>query len=121
MTRTLHVSFILFFISFLLFSCKKEDAATKPKAKDDIASLITYLSSKGFKTEDITFKDGKFTLDRDILITREEVEARMKTEVATGGPRTEHWRHNYIVSRTYHYNVPAIKSVGIAAIHHDNL
>jgi hypothetical protein len=105
MPRTSYVLVILFFVSFFLFSCKKEDAATKPKAEDDITSLVTYLTSKGFKTEDITFKGGKFTLEKDILITREEIEARIKSEAATDVPQTEHWRHNYIVSRTYHYNV----------------
>lgn len=104
-TRTTQVLSTLLFVSFFLFSCKKEEAATKPKAEDDIASLTAYLSSQGFKPENIDYKDGKFILDKDILITREEVEARMKSEAATGGPQTEHWRHNYVVSRTYHYDV----------------
>ncbi|MBW8683285.1 zinc-dependent metalloprotease [Chitinophaga sp. B61] len=87
-----------------LFSCKKEESESTSHTKV-VDSQIAYLNSKGFKKENIEFKNGKFILDNDILINQDEVAARIKSEGTSDGPQTEHWRHRYIVSRTYQYDV----------------
>ncbi|SFD58162.1 Dual-action HEIGH metallo-peptidase [Chitinophaga sp. CF118] len=110
-TKTLHLSSanpvlaIVLFISIFMFSCKKEEASTQPQADGSIASLTDYLTGKGFKAEDIVFKDGKFTIEKDIVITSEEVAARMKNESNSGTPQTEQRRNTYIISNTYNTNV----------------
>ncbi|SHG43110.1 M57 family metalloprotease [Pedobacter caeni] len=92
-------------LSSIVSSCKKEEATTIPNAQDEIASSIAYFVKQGFKAEDVVFKDGKFILDKDIVISAEEVATRIKNETAPGSPQTEHWRHNYIVKNPYHKNI----------------
>ena len=112
---------IVLCISSLLFSCKKEDAATKPQAEQEIATLTAYLTSQGFKAEDIVFKDGKFIIEKDIVITSEDVKARMQKEATSGTPSTEHRRGTYIVGSAYRTNVkfyidPAVPTAWRTAI-----
>lgn len=93
-------------LSSIISSCKKEmPAAQQPKAEDENASSIAYFIKKGYKAEDIVVKDGKFIIQTDIVISREDVEARIKNEGASGSPQTEHWRSNYIIADPYHKNV----------------
>jgi hypothetical protein len=126
-TKPLHLSCttpvlaIVLFVSTLLFSCKKEDAAKQPAAETEIATLTAYLTGKGIKAEDIVFKDGTFTVEKDILITAEEVKARMKNEATNGTPETEHRRGTYLISSAYSSNVklyidPAVPAAWVTAV-----
>jgi len=92
-------------LSSIISSCKKETPATQPKAEDENASAIAYFVKKGFKAENIVYKDGNFILDTDIMISREEVAARIKNENASGAPQTEHRRSTYIIQPPYHTNI----------------
>lgn len=112
---------IVLLVSTLLFSCKKEQAAKQPQEDPEIAALTDYLVGQGFEAKAIVFKDGKFTIDKDILITAEEVRARIKSEAASGVPTTEHRRGPYLISSTYSSNVklyidPAVPAAWVSAV-----
>jgi hypothetical protein len=110
--KTMHLSCanpvlaIVLSVSTLLFSCKKEETVTKPQVTEgEIASLTSYLTGQGFKAEDILFKDGNFIVQDDILISREDLAARMKDESNSDVPQTEQWRSPYRVNKDYNNNV----------------
>lgn len=112
---------IVLFVSTLMFSCKKEEAPKQLQSEQEIATLTDYLTGKGFKAEDIVFKDGKFTIEKDILITADEIKARIKSEAASGVPATEHRRGTYLISSAYSSNVklyidPAVPAAWVTAI-----
>lgn len=112
---------IVLSLSALLFSCKKEEAAKKPQTDQEIATLTNYLATKGFKADEIVYKDGTFTIEKDILITKDEVTARMKNEGTAGAPSPEHYRGSYLISSTYSSNVklyidPAVPAAWVTAI-----
>lgn len=92
-------------LSSIISSCKKEMPSAQPKAEDENALSVAYFVKKGYKAEDIVFKDGNFIIQSDIVISREEVQARIKNEGNPGSPQTEHWRSNYIIAAPYHKNV----------------
>lgn len=92
-------------LSSIVSSCKKKETTTTPNAEDDMASSKAYFVKQGFKAENVVFKNGKFILDNDIIISAEEVATRIRNESAAGSPQTEHWRHNYIVKNPYHKNI----------------
>lgn len=91
-------------LSSIVSSCKKETPAAQPKAEDEMAQSIAYFVKKGFKAENIVYKDGNFILDTDIMISREEVAARIKNE-SSGAPQTEQRRNTYIIQPPYHTNI----------------
>lgn len=91
-------------LSAVISSCKKEQPdAAQPKTQEDVA--VAFLAKQGFKAENIVFKDGKYIIDTDIVISQEDVAERMKNESASGAPQTEHWRHTYIIKPPYHKNI----------------
>lgn len=108
-----HIIVGILLLSSFLFSCKKENTLKEVKAEDDIELLTTYLISKGFKANDIAFEKGRFILEKDIIIKREDVAARMKIESAFNGPQTEHWRHNYLVSGTYNSDIKIVLDLDV--------
>jgi predicted Zn-dependent protease len=110
--KTMHLSCakpvlaIVLSVSTLLFSCKKEETITKPQAAEgEIASLTSYLTDQGFKAEDILFKDGNFIIHDDILISREDLTARVKDKSNSDVPQTEQWRSPYRVNVNYNNNI----------------
>lgn len=125
--KTLHLSCarplfaLLLSVTVFASSCSnKEEAAAKPQ-NDEIATLTDYLASRGIKHEDIVYKDGVFTVEKDILITKEDLAARMKEESASGTPQTEHRRGTYLISSAYSTNVklyidPAVPAAWVTAI-----
>lgn len=108
--RPIKLLVILICLSIVISSCKKEEANIIPKEDHDIKQLTAYLIGKGFKAENIVFKDERFILEKDIIITREELEIKMKNE---GAPQTEHWRGPYLVKDPYHKNIKYYMDSGV--------
>ncbi|AMP98785.1 hypothetical protein AY601_1876 [Pedobacter cryoconitis] len=108
--KTIKLLFTLVCLSIVATSCKKDEATTNPKAEDNIKQLTAYLTGKGFRVENIAYKDGRFILEKDIVMTREDVETRMKNEST---PQTEHWRGPYLVKDPYHKNIKYYMDAGV--------
>lgn len=114
--KAIKMLFMLICLSIVISSCKKEGIVTAPKSGDDIKQLTDYLNSKGFTTENIVFKDGNFILEKDIIITREELTSRMKNEGTPGTPQTEHWRGPYLIKDPYQKNIKYYMDPGVPFI-----
>jgi hypothetical protein len=115
-TKPLHMACLA--IVFFMFSCQKEATVTEPK-NDEISSLTSYLIKKGFKPEDVVFKDNNFIIEKDIVISKDDLAARVQKENTS--VQTEHWRGTYLVSSTYITNVklyidPAVPAAWVTAI-----
>ena len=119
--RQLKTSSMLFLAAVVLLtaSCAKRSSASEaPANEENTAEITSYLASQGFDQKQIVFEDDRVIVEKDIILTRAELQQRIADwKTAT----TEQRRHNYIVSNSYNSNItiyidPAVPSAWRTAI-----
>lgn len=101
---------LLAFSFLAVLSCKRDEEAVAPPAKEanSTEALIQYLESTGFNRKNIVLENGRFIIEDDIVIEREEVEkyvAQQSPSPSLPNGRVDHYRGSYLVSDTYVTNI----------------
>ncbi|OQP58800.1 hypothetical protein A4R26_22825 [Niastella populi] len=119
--RELKTNSMLFLAAVVLLtaSCAKSSSAPEaPASQENTEEITSYLASQGFDQKQIVFEDDRVIVEKDIILTRAELQQRIADwKTAT----TEQRRHNYIVSNSYNSNItiyidPAVPTAWRTAI-----
>jgi hypothetical protein len=108
-------------IGVLFFSCSSEDESSITPKEEIADELVQFLENSGFDKKNIVLKDGIFTIEEDILISKQEVEAYIALNRTHPNGREQHYRGTYLVSDTYVTNIkfyisPSVSSSWATAI-----
>ncbi|WP_299214368.1 M12 family metallo-peptidase [uncultured Aquimarina sp.] len=94
------VSYLTIFVVSLFVSCSDEEFEDGIESSSDLGKYYTFLVNSGFERSTITYhkESDMFIIDKDLLISRDEVTNYIKRDGLDAGINDKQRRGTYIVS-----------------------